>query len=102
MGDVDGVYRERNLTFLALMALARRTGATVGVRVDPTEPDWPVLCIAQKDGAGELSIHVPAKLIEGLEFDAYPHAYDGSTKEDVTARLWTIVRDEFSNASSRD
>lgn len=61
-----------------------------------------MLCIAQKDGAGELSIHVPAQLIEGLEFDAYPHQYDGSSKKDVTGRLWAIVRDEFTNASSRD
>lgn len=73
--DQTGDYDRRYGWIILAMAKAHTIGLRVGVRIDPKEPDWPVVFIELP--TGQVSWHMP------------PHAreWDGHTTEEKYARI---------------
>lgn len=61
----DSDYEARYDLVLHALHLARSCGFLAGVRLDPTEPEWPVAYIELP--TGQVSWHLPQ----------HPHAWDG-------------------------
>ena len=62
LGDIKaaeekGDYEERNSRIWDAFHCAKVTGCGVGVRIDPKEPEWPVVFIELP--TGQVSWHVP-------------------------------------------
>ena len=73
--DASGVYDERNrLTYLAI-GEAAKLGLPVGFRLDPQEPEWPVVFIELP--TGQVSWHVPQ----------HPREWDGHTTRQKNERI---------------
>ena len=66
--DLAGNYETRNRYVYEILAIAAIEGWPCGVRLDPAEPEWPVVYI-DLPGAGQVSWHVPQ----------YPEPWDGHT-----------------------
>jgi hypothetical protein len=56
--ETNYIIRE-SLVYNAL-SVAKMLSYPCGIRVDPNELDWPVVCIRLPDGIGEVSWHCPA------------------------------------------
>ncbi len=87
------VYSDRNRVVQLAAALAQQLGCRVGVRVDPDEPDWPVLMIDLPERLGQrqqLSWHIARDdLLPGWEL--YPDPWDGHTDQEKATRIRRYV-----------
>ena len=89
---LDEVYAERNKVVLAFAALVKEQGWDVGLTVDPSSPDWPVLMI--ETDAGQVSWHFQAgELPPGLPL--FAGKWDGHSTPEKYARLAELVRSAF-------
>lgn len=60
--DNDTNYAVRYPLVFRAVALALQAGYAAGIRIDPAEPDWPVLYIELP--SGQVSWHMPQHLVE--------------------------------------
>lgn len=84
----DEAYFDRNQLALAYARLAQEKGWTVGLGLDPDEPDWPVLYIDTPEG--QVSWHLPANEVNIEDWPGYEGQWDGhdlAVKRDRLARL---------------
>lgn len=88
-------YEDRNLLALLCGELARELGYTTGFRVDPDEPDWPVLIITLP--TGQISYHLPKALVTELfpTLKMHPDRWDGHTTEQKRLRIKKHVGRQF-------
>lgn len=86
---LDEAYFDRNQAILALAKLARQQGYTVGLRIDPAEPGWPVLMIDLP--TGQVGWHLPAAEIVG-DWPSYKKEWDGHSLEEKRERLKQFIQ----------
>lgn len=86
---LDDAYFDRNQAVLALARLARAQGYPVGLKIDPNEPDWPILMIDLP--TGQVGWHLPKAEIVG-RWPAYEKPWDGHTLEEKRERIRRFVR----------
>lgn len=75
-GDHPESYSTRNALVPEAVTEAIRLGYKAGTRIDPAEPEWPVLLIQLP--TGQVSFHIPQ----------FPDPWDGHD----TAEKWRRVR----------
>lgn len=80
--DQDERYGERNDLIFAALAWARQLGYVAGVRIDPLQPEWPVVFIELPQG--QISWHVPQ----------HPVPWNGHTTEEKNERIRVFCREE--------
>ncbi len=85
----DEAYFDRNQVALAFGRLALKLGWRVGLGIDPSEPEWPVLYVDTP--AGQVSWHLPSAEVASANWPAYPGAWDGHTVEEKRERLARLV-----------
>jgi len=79
-------YDVRNRAVLAAVGLASELGYPCGVRIDATQPEWPVMFIQLPNG--QVSWHLPQ----------HPQAWDGHD----TAEKYRRCREYAGNRPTRD
>lgn len=77
--DNDTNYDVRYGLVLEIMCLANKMGYPNGVRIDESEPEWPVFYIELP--TGQVSWHMPA----------HKHIWDGHTTEEKFQRIKNYV-----------
>lgn len=87
----EDVYFDRNQAVMALAKLALRQGFKTGLRIDPNEPDWPVLMIDLP--SGQVGWHLPKHEIYGT-WPEYTQEWDGHTVTEKRRRLERFLRDD--------
>jgi hypothetical protein len=75
----DTEYAARYPLVLEAMFWAVECGMAVGIRIDPAEPEWPVVYIELP--TGQVSWHMPQ----------HPVPYDGHTTEEKYRRIQEYV-----------
>ncbi len=75
MGDYDRRYR----LIIHAMALATEVGMQVGIRLDPGEPEWPVVYIELP--TGQVTWHMPQ----------HSHEWDGHDTQEKYRRVRDYV-----------
>ncbi|MDX9835285.1 MAG: hypothetical protein RBT36_08755 [Desulfobulbus sp.] len=85
---LDDAYFDRNQAVMALARLAQQLGYKVGLRVDPGEPDWPVLMIELP--TGQVGYHLPKAEVLG-EWPSYDQEWDGHTLEEKRGRIEELI-----------
>jgi hypothetical protein len=73
--DAEPNYAMREMMLLEALLLARRVGIPAGFRLDPAEPDWPVLLFELP--TGQVSWHMPG----------HPTPWDGHGAEAKAGRI---------------
>lgn len=68
--------------------LALQQGYTVGLRIDPDEPDWPVLMIDLP--TGQIGYHLPKDEIIG-EWPEYEKEWDGHSLVEKRERIGRFI-----------
>lgn len=86
----DEAYFDRNQAVLALARFALDSGHTVGLGIDPGEPEWPVLYI-DLPGAGQVSWHLPAAEVDIDAWPRYPGGWDGHDVAEKRLRLARFI-----------
>jgi hypothetical protein len=81
-------YELRNKGIVTAMALCIQMGIPAGIRLDPSEPEWPVVYMQLP--TGQVSYHIP-------QFDT---AWDNHTTEEKNERIETFVRNIFTEAQA--
>lgn len=71
----DQDYPRRYRLILHIMSMAILSGYEVGMRIDPDEPEWPVVVIELP--TGQVSWHMPQ----------HPKPWDGHTTEEKFERI---------------
>lgn len=85
---LQDAYYDRNLVVQALAKLAILAGYTVGIKIDPEEPNWPILFMDL--GTGQMSWHLPKD--EALRsFPVYNQPWDHHDLEEKRARLKCFI-----------
>lgn len=79
VAEHDTDYTERYPLVYRALALALKAGYPAGVRIDPTEPAWPVVYIELP--TGQVSWHMPA----------HPTEWDGHTTPEKYQRVAAFV-----------
>ncbi|MDH4317171.1 MAG: hypothetical protein OEV64_02165 [Desulfobulbaceae bacterium] len=87
---LNDAYFDRNQAVMALARLAEKLGWEVGLKTDPTEPDWPVLMIDLP--TGQVGYHLPKNEIVG-EWPEYTKEWDGHSLEDKRRRIVKLLTD---------
>ncbi|WP_086853371.1 hypothetical protein [Amycolatopsis kentuckyensis] len=85
LGDIepnDTNYPVRYVRVFQAAAMALQCGYTAGVRLDPAEPDWPVVYIDLP--TGQVSWHMPA----------YSPAWDRHTTAEKYERIRAFIAQE--------
>jgi len=82
------VYADRNRVVQLAAMLAEKLGYRVGLRVDPDEPDWPVLFLDLP--TGQISWHLSPGDAYPV-WDLYEGEWDGHTNEDKAERIYRFV-----------
>ena len=85
----DDAYFDRNQAVMALARLAMQKGYRVGLRIDPDEPDWPVLMIDLP--TGQVGWHLPKAEIIG-DWPVFDREWDGHSLEDKRKRIDKFIR----------
>ena len=85
---LNDAYFDRNQAVMALARLAMAQGYKVGLRVDPDEPDWPVLMIELP--TGQVGWHLPRGEVIG-QWPVYEREWDGHSLEEKRARVGRFV-----------
>ena len=73
-------YEMRNKAIIQLMALCDSQGYKVGIRIDPKEPEWPVVFI-ELPQVGQISYHLPQ----------HSKPWDGHTTEEKLNRIRRFI-----------
>ena len=86
-------YYDRNQAVMVMAKLAMLQGHTVGVSINPNEPDWPVLMI--EFPTGQVGWHIPKAELTG-DWPKYSKPWDGHSLQDKRERLqqYLLLRDE--------
>lgn len=80
--EKEGNYDKRNVLIYAALSTATDEGLPAGVRLDPNEPEWPVVFIELP--TGQVSWHVPQ----------HTTPWDGHSTEEKYRRLRQFVESE--------
>lgn len=80
----EDAYYDRNQAIMALAKLAIQQGYTVGVKIDPNEPNWPVLMVDLP--TGQVGWHLPKDELIG-EWPEYKKEWDGHTLNEKRKRM---------------
>lgn len=72
-------YSNRNLFVYEAIPLALRCGYKAGIRIDPSEPEWPVAFIDLP--TGQISYHL----------EQFKDGWDGHTTEQKRLRLFAFI-----------
>jgi len=88
---LDDAYYDRNQAVMALAKLALELGYRAGLRIDPEEPDWPVLMIDLP--TGQVGYHLPKNEIIG-QWPEYKKEWDGHSLAEKRERLRKFLADE--------
>lgn len=83
-------YFDRNQLVLAFARLAQERGWRVGLGVDPTEPDWPVIYVDTPEG--QVSWHLPVADLEVAEWPVYQGTWDGHDVAEKRVRLAKLIK----------
>jgi len=86
---LDDAYFDRNQAVMAFGKLAQKLGYKVGLKVDPKEPDWPVLMIDLP--TGQVGWHLPKDEIIG-QWPEYEGEWDGHSLEEKRNRLAEFIK----------
>jgi len=89
---LNDAYFDRNQAVMVLARLAQMLGYKVGLKIDPNEPDWPVLMIDLP--TGQVGWHLPKDEIVG-QWPEYEGEWDGHSLEEKRKRLAEFVGGEF-------
>ena len=89
---LQDAYFDRNQAVQGLGRLALELGYTAGLKIDPKEPDWPVLMIDLP--SGQVGWHLPAEEIIG-DWPEYPGDYDGHSLEEKRQRMAKFLNNEL-------
>ena len=91
---LEEAYSDRNQAAMLAAKLAAMQGYDIGWRVDPDEPDWPILFIELPPG--QVSWHIPMAeaLDHGADIKGRPTepVWDGHTLEGKRARILVFVQ----------
>ncbi len=88
LAERDALYADRNRAVQLAAKLAEERGYAVGLRVDPNEPDWPVLMIDLP--TGQISYHLASGEAYPV-WDLYEGEWDGHTNEEKADRIYRFV-----------
>jgi hypothetical protein len=77
----DCNYELREILVLRALALARELGQPGGIRLDPEEPEWPVVTFTLPGTGEQVSWHMRATEVK----------YDGHTTEEKFLRIGRYV-----------
>lgn len=88
---LNDAYFDRNQAVMALAKLAMQQGYKVGIRIDPNEPDWPVLMIDLP--SGQVGWHLPKNELAGT-WPEYDKAWDGHNLNEKRRRLAHFLANE--------
>ena len=96
---LNEVYADRNQAAL-LAAVLAGPGVTVGFRVDPDEPDWPVLYIELPHYSPnyQVSWHIHKDELAAMQLGGlseFPYEWDGHTTEEKRERIAAFVKGAF-------
>jgi hypothetical protein len=72
-------YHNRNLFVFEAIPIALRCGFNAGIRIDPKEPEWPVVFIELP--TGQISYHLPQ----------HENAWDEHTTQEKRLRILAFV-----------
>jgi hypothetical protein len=78
--DEAGHYEDRNRWIYHALSVAISDGLEAGIRIDPEEPEWPVIFFELP--TGQVSWHVPQ----------HPHSWDGHTHEEKYERIHSYTQ----------
>ena len=81
---LNDAYFDRNQAVQVMAKLAGQLGYKVGLRVDPAEPDWPVLMIDLP--SGQVGYHLPREEVIG-DWPAYEKEWDGHSLAEKRNRM---------------
>ncbi len=81
---LNDAYFDRNQAVMVMAKLALQQGMKVGLRIDPEEPDWPVLMIDLP--TGQVGYHLPKDEVCG-EWPDYERDWDGHSLAEKRERL---------------
>ena len=87
---LDDAYFDRNQAVLALAKLALELGYRAGLKIDPGEPDWPVLMIDLP--TGQVGYHLPKNEIVGI-WPEYDGEWDGHSLVEKRERIRRFLAD---------
>jgi hypothetical protein len=83
------VYDLRNRAIFAALGLASAIGFKGGIRIDPLQPEWPVVFIELP--TGQVSWHIPA----------HEPAWDGHTSEEKYERIRTYIQQVYERSAGQ-
>lgn len=86
---LDDAYFDRNQAVMAFARLAMEKKWKTGIRVDPEEPDWPILYV--KTPQGQVSWHLPVSEIDLNEWPVFGEEWDGHSLEDKRQRMAQLL-----------
>lgn len=86
----DDAYYDRNQAVMVLAKLALQLGYKAGLRIDPNEPDWPVMMIELP--SGQVGWHLPKGEIVG-DWPAYDGEWDGHSLAEKRRRMTQFLTD---------
>ncbi|MGH8558620.1 MAG: hypothetical protein ACRESZ_14405 [Methylococcales bacterium] len=85
---LDDAYFDRNQAVMALARLARSQGCEVGLRIDPDEPEWPVLMIDLP--TGQVGWHLKKQDLIGF-WPEYEKEWDGHSLQEKRDRMAAFI-----------
>ncbi len=87
----EEAYQDRNLAVMALAKLAKLQGYSVGVKLDPEQPDWPVIMIDLP--TGQVGWHIPVKELTG-DWAEFSDEWDGHSIQEKHKRLKALINQD--------
>ena len=85
---IEEAYYDRNQAAMLAAKLATLWGIKVGWRLDPSEPEWPVLSIELP--TGQVSWHIPEAEAANLQLPNQTE-WDGHTVEEKRKRIEDFI-----------
>lgn len=85
---LNDAYFDRNQAVMAMARLALKQGWKVGLRIDPDDPEWPVLMIDLP--TGQVGYHLPKNEIIG-EWPEYEKEWDGHSLAEKRERIRKLL-----------
>ncbi len=89
---LNDAYFDRNQAVMALGRMAQKLGYKTGLKIDPNEPDWPVLMIDLP--TGQVGWHLPKDEIIG-KWPEYEGDWDGHSLKEKRKRLEEFIKGNF-------
>lgn len=93
---LEDAYFDRNLLALAFARMALDRGWTAGIRLDPDDPDWPVLYVDTPHG--QVSWHLPSRDFDLSFLPSYGREWDGHDLEEKRRRLLAAATDPIQHS----